>query len=97
MTAVVITFSPGTLVLGQGEEKTLVIKADLFLYNKQTVQFMINDNDIGLKNRMNFAGLPVTTDVYRYSCDEEDPQCNVIKEEAVEEEESDGGCSILIL
>jgi hypothetical protein len=97
LSAVVINFPSGSLVLGEGEEKMLVIKADLFLYNKQTVQFMINDNDIGLKNRMSFAGLPVTTDVYRYSCDEEDPLCNVIQEDSVEEEESDGGCSILVL
>ncbi len=92
-----IQIPEGKLFFSEGEEKKIVVTAELFLYNGQTVQFNISDKEPGLQTKMMFAGLPVTTQVYRYSCDVSDPLCNVFVEEVEEVEESGGGCSILNL
>jgi hypothetical protein len=92
--AALIEIPAGKLSFQSGEEKRITVVADMFLYNGQIVQFSINDKEPKLKSPMNFAGLPVTTDVYRYSCDESDPLCNVLEEEVEEVYEGDGGCSV---
>ena len=98
LSVAVVDMPDGSLTFNAGEEKMIVVQADIFLYNSQSVQFSISNNDIKLENQMNFAELPVNTDVYRYACDESDSQCNVLPTEEEEEKiEDDGGCSILFL
>ncbi len=81
----------------EGEEKHFVIKADIDLYSGQTLQFNIGAGDVALGRSLNIAGTPLNTGNYRYVCDENDPECNVLEEEVVEPEPESGGCTVVIL
>ena len=87
----------GKADLAQGEEKYFVIKADVELYNGQTTLFYINENDVVLSTYKLFAGLPVSTGEFKYSCDETDSECNPAPSEEEETVEDEGGCSLLLI
>ncbi|HRZ79322.1 MAG TPA: hypothetical protein P5044_04875 [bacterium] len=87
----------GKADLAQGEEKYLVIKADIELYNGQTTLFYINENDVVLSTYKLFAGLPVSTGEFKYSCDETDSECNPAPSEEEEAVDDEGGCSLLFI
>jgi len=95
ISSVKIDIPQGSLNFNQGDEKRVVISVELFLYNGQSAQFRINDNEVVLQNMMKFAGLPVSSRNFKYECDESDAQCNVLVEENVDEGGDEGGCSLL--
>ena len=97
--AVVFQIPSGKIQLNEGEETFLVVKADIDFYKDQNTNFYINDSDVTLKTRQKIAGTPVRTDNFRYSCKEDDPDCQLKPEEpaAAEEESSDSGCTLLFV
>lgn len=87
----------GKLSFDEGEEIFLIIKADIEFYSGQTTQFYISENDVTLSTSKSFAGLPVGTEEFKYSCDEEDAGCNLPPSEEEEVVEDEGGCSLILI
>lgn len=85
----------GMADLAQGEEKYFVIRADIELYNGQTTLFYINENDVSLSTYKLFAGLPVSTGEFKYSCDETDSECNPAPSEEEDPVDEQGGCNLI--
>ena len=86
----------GKVSLNEGEEKYLVIKADINFYKDQNTYFYITESDVTLKNRQKIAGPTVKTDNFKYSCKEDDPDCR-LKPDENQEEGGDSGCSLLFV
>ena len=96
--SVSIQIPSGKIALAEGEEKYLVVKADLNFYKDQTTYFYITESDITLKTSQKLAGPMIKTEYFRYSCKEDDPECRLKPEENQEETENkDSGCSLLFV
>lgn len=87
----------GMLSLKHGQEKFLVISAELDFYNEQKTQFYITANDIILSKSQQIAGVTLGTEAFKYSCDETDTDCKTKPSEVVEEEEEETGCSVIFV
>lgn len=85
------------LSVSEGEEKFLVIKADIEFYNGQTTLFYISENDVALSSFKQIAGLPVSTEEFKYSCDETDSDCNPAPSEGEVVSDDEGGCSLILV
>ena len=86
----------GKVSLNEGEEKYLVVKANLNFYKDQNTYFYITDSDVTLKTKQKIAGPTIKTENFKYSCKEDDPECR-LKPEENQEEEGDSGCSLLFV
>ena len=86
----------GKVSLNEGEEKYLVVKADINFYKDQVTYFYITEADVVLKTRQKIAGPTVKTDSFKYSCKEDDPDCR-LKPDENKEEGGDSGCSLLFV
>jgi len=96
--SVMFQIPSGRISLSEGDETFLVVKADLDFYKDQNTTFYINDSAVTLKSRQKIAGTPVKTETFKYSCKEDDPDCQLKPEEKTDEEESgDSGCSLLFV
>lgn len=95
--SVLFQIPAGTLALDEGMEKHLVIAADLNFYNGQTTRFYISANDVILSQSMTVAGTAITTESFKYSCDESDPQCQKAPTDEILKEDEDTGCSIILI
>lgn len=91
------TVPSGRISLNEGEEKFLIIKADIEFYNGQTTLFYISENDVSLSSSEQIAGLPVSTGEFKYSCDETDSACNPAPSEEEPPAEDEGGCSLILV
>ena len=96
--SVLFQIPAGKVSLNEGDEKYLVIKADLDFYKDQVTYFYITASDITLKTRQQLAGPTIKTDNFKYSCKEDDPDCRLKPEETTEENKnSDSGCTLLFV
>ncbi|MBP5406996.1 hypothetical protein J6Z19_07590 [bacterium] len=97
-TSAVFQIPSGKIALNDGEEKFLVIKADLNFYNGQNTHFYITDAGITLKTKKKIAGTQIKTENFNYNCSEEDPECRLKPEDGQSEDEGgDSGCSLLFV
>ena len=87
----------GKISLNEGEEKYVVVKADLNFYKDQNTYFYITESDVTLKTRQKIAGPTIKTENFKYSCKEDDPECRLKPEENQEEESESSGCSLLFV
>ncbi|HPG36110.1 MAG TPA: hypothetical protein PLD55_08465 [bacterium] len=85
----------GTLSMEEGEEKFLVVTAELDFYNGQTTQFYITANDVILSKNQQIAGATVITEQFKYSCDETDSECKKAPGNEPEEEDESTGCTVI--
>lgn len=88
----------GTLSMKEGDEKFLVVTAELDFYNGQATQLYITNNDIVLSKNQQVAGVTVGTEQFKYICDEEnDSACRKkpLEEDGKTDEET--GCTAIFV
>ena len=92
-----MTFPSGAVALKKGEEAFFVIEAELEFYSGQVTKFYISQNgDVQLSNSESVVGVEISTQEFRYTCDETDEGCRLKPDENIEPED-DGGCSLILM
>lgn len=92
-----LTFPAGSVNLKKGEEKFLVVEAELEFYSGQVTKFYISKNgDVQLSNSETVMGVTVSTEKFDYNCDETDENCRL---EPGEDDGSgdDAGCALITI
>jgi hypothetical protein len=83
--------------LNKGEEKFLVIEAELEFYSGQVTRFYISSNgDVQLTSPKTIIGVELKTEEFKYNCDETDEGCRLNPDDVVETND-EGGCSALLI
>ena len=92
-----LTFPAGSIALKKGEEKFLVVEAELEFYSGQVTKFYISQNgDVQLVSPETVMGVTVSTQEFKYNCDETDEGCRLNPDDIVETVD-EGGCSVLLI
>jgi len=92
-----LTFPAGSIALQKGEEKFLVVEAELEFYSVQVTKFYISQNgDVQLVSPETVIGVTISTEEFKYNCDETDEGCRLNPDDITDTVEESGGCALLI-
>ena len=91
-----LSFPSGTVSLKKGEEMFMVVEAELEFYSGQVTQFYISKNgDVQLSAPETVVGVTISTEDFRYDCDETDDGCRLDPSKTPVSDD-DGGCALII-
>lgn len=92
-----LTFPAGSIALKKGEEKFLVVEAELEFYRGQVTKFYISQNgDVQLANSETVIGVTISTEDFKYNCKETDEGCRLNPDD-IPDTADEGGCSALLI